>query len=276
MPPEKALRVRVAASMLLLFLLPKTAIADLQALEPLAIAEHIATRVANEGRVGRMHFRLVNSSGAVRERVALMAHSELAELTRIAIYFRSPGAIAGTAFLSHDYALRDDDVWVYLPATERVRRLPASQRGDYFLGTDLTYGDVKSNFKFELSDWVFTQAGHTAVDGKPHYSLQGSVRDSSVAKELGYSSFDAIVDPLTWFPVVIHYSDADGDPLKRIQILEQGLVGGAWTALRFAVDHQQTGHRTEVHFTDMRYEPDLPSGIFDPQELEFGVPEVGF
>lgn len=237
-----------------------------------ALAREILDRPANQGRVGTMNFQLLNAAGRNRTRVAVMAHSESDEQVRVAIYFTAPAAIEGTAFVNHEQGEQVDASWLYLPATERVRRLPNSERGDYFMGTDLTYGDIKDNFKFRLEDWHFTLGEDVQHQGARHAVLLGEARSAALAREMGYSAFMALVDPETLFPVVIEFSDTEGQPLKRVTVEEQGLIGEAWTALRFSVQQHQTGHRTEITFEDMRHVPDLDPRVFEARALAYGVP----
>ena len=247
---------------------------DDDAIDAMALAALIAERPANEGRVGTMNFVLTNGTGVTRERRALMAHADLGDTVRIAIFFEAPAAIRQTAFLSHEHRERADEAWLYLPATERVRRIPASSRGDYFLGTDLTYGDIKDNFRFGLDDWRFSGGLRVEHDGRTLVALHGEIIDADTARETGYSAFSALVDPETLFPVQIDYSDADGVALKRVEVLETERVGGVWTAIRFRVLQHQSGHRTEVFFTDMRHVPELPRRVFEPAALALGVPRI--
>ncbi|MEQ8514659.1 MAG: outer membrane lipoprotein-sorting protein, partial [Chromatocurvus sp.] len=229
--------------------------------EALALAEGIAARPANEGRVGTMHFKLTNSSGSSRSREALMCHSEADEAIRIAIFFTEPAMIRDTAFLSFDHDAREDENWLYLPATQRVRRLPVSDRGDYFMGTDLSYGDIKDDFKFGLEDWVFTDTGEEQVDGIEYRRLEGVAASPDAAAAMGYTRFSELVDAAKGFPVDIVYSDIDKDPVKHIKVHALEQIGGAWTAMAFTVSHLQTGHTTEISFTDMRHRPDLDDSV---------------
>ena len=242
--------------------------------EARALAERIAQRAANEGRVGTMHFTLTNKSGKQRQRVALMAHSDDVDSTRLLISFTAPSALRGTAFVSHQSAQESDETWLFLPATERVRRIPSSQRSDYFLGTDLTYGDIEDNFKFGLDDWYFNSLSSVDYDGRSLPLLSGQVRGTEIAAELGYSAFTAIIDPDTLFPLQIEYQDTDGVALKRVEVMQQQQIGGAWTAMTFCVINHQSQHRTDVRFDDMRYMPDLDTSVFDAQALVFGTPQL--
>ena len=251
-----------------------TAVHGTDGVEADALASLVAERPGNEGRVGTMNFVLTNGSGVTRERRALMAHADQEETVRIAIFFEAPAAIRQTAFLSHEHRERTDEAWLYLPATERVRRIPASSRGDYFLGTDLTYGDIKDNFRFGLEDWRFSGGERAELHGRTVLTLHGEIIDAATARETGYSAFSALVDPETLFPVQIDYIDTDGVALKRVEVTDTERVGGVWTVMRFRVFQHQSGHQTEVFFTDMRHVPDLPDRVFEPSALALGVPRI--
>jgi len=142
--------MKFAIKLALAPILALTIFAAPAASKSLTLAEKVSQRSANEGRVGEMHFSLMDKSGRTRNRVATLVHSDTQDAVKIAIYFTAPAAISETSFLSHDYSEDIDQTWLYLPATDRVRRLPTSDRGDNFMGTDLTYGDVKDNFKFQF------------------------------------------------------------------------------------------------------------------------------
>ncbi|MEM0910901.1 MAG: outer membrane lipoprotein-sorting protein [Pseudomonadota bacterium] len=244
-------------------------------LDALSLAQLVADRPSNEGRVGTMHFRLINSAKRERTREALMAHSDVNNVERIAIFFTQPSMIEETAFLSLNYDEDEDENWLYLPATERVRRLPTSDRGDYFLGTDLTYGDIKDNFKFNISDWDFALEDADAGNHQGNIKvLLGKAKSPEKSEELGYASFRAKIDTSTAFPIWAEYTDVDGELLKKVEVLDIALVGGAQTALHFSAENYQTGHKTIVHFTNMRHVPDLDETIFEPDSLAYGVPDV--
>lgn len=247
-----------------------------QAQDPLSIAQKVERRPANEGRVGTMVFKMVNKAGRERNRKALMAHAEGKDMTKVAIYFTAPAAIEETAFLSYDRPDGGaDENWLYLPATQKVRRLPPSDRGDYFLGTDLTYGDIKDDFKFKTEDWTFIAVRKEMVGERQCYRLEGKAKSDKHAREMGYASFTALIDRQTWFPIEVTYTDVDGEMLKTVRVPEIVDIGGAWTALRFSVQQHQSGHKTYVHFENMRHVPELDATVFDPEALSYGVPAIG-
>jgi hypothetical protein len=239
----------------------------------LQLAELIRNRPANEGRVGNMHFTLRNSSGDERKRSALLIHSEHHEQIKIAIYFTSPAALQDTVFLSHDYELQEDENWLYLPATKRVRRIPSANRGDYFMGTDLTYGDIKDDFKFSSDDWDFSLGAASADTPENHAVLLGVAKNDVKKHELGYGSFYAIIDLNSYFPIELRYTDIDGKPLKEMFVVKQAKVGNAWTAMQFIVKQLQLSHQTEIILEDMRYMSNLPDSLLSADAISYGVPQ---
>lgn len=236
------------------------------------LAEKVASRSANKGRVGFMHFIMRNDAGSERKRSALLVHSQTLTQTKIGIYFTEPAGLRDTSFLSHDNTESSDQNWLYLPATERVRKLPASSRGDYFMGTDLSYGDIKDNFKFALEDWEFSLGEPKIENGKTYYTLNGVSKSNAIKQEMGYASFSAQIDPETWFPIHIEYTDMDNAPLKKVSILALEKIDETWTATHFSVFNSQLSHETEIVISGMQSLPDLPPYLLKAEELPYGAP----
>ncbi len=238
------------------------------------LARQIWDRPAAQGRTGVMHFRLMAKSGSSRDRRAVMLHADRADGMRLAIHFEQPAAIARTAFLTVDKPGRPEDAYLFLPATERVRRIPAAQRGEAFLGTDLSYGDLRDNFRFPPDLWQFSGGETVERGGRRLLVLNGTARTPAEARAMGYGAFRALVDPASLFPVEISFDDREGRPLKRIEVRAVERIGTTWTAMRFVASNLQTGHSTEVHFTDMRDAPGLALSSFAPDRLSDGPPRL--
>jgi len=238
-----------------------------------SLAQSVFSRPTNEGRIAEMNFVLTDDAGRTRSRTAALVHSDKPDAVRIAIFFTAPASIANTAFLSHDYKALTDQTWLFLPATDRVRRLPSSDRGDSFMGTDLSYGDVKDNFKFQLDEWEFSGGADAFRDGERVLQLAGKAT-ATAAQETGYGAFDALIDPVTLFPKEVTYKDIDGDLFKKVRVLELEEIAGAWTATAFTIENLQTGHATAVTLRKVRYEPDLDDALLDADFLDEGAPEL--
>src|SRR5262245_31878585 len=52
--------------------------------------------------------------------------------------FLSPADVQGTGVLVFDHQDRSDDVWIYLPALRRTRRVVSAQRSQAFMGSEFS------------------------------------------------------------------------------------------------------------------------------------------
>ncbi|AOL24680.1 hypothetical protein Ga0102493_11550 [Erythrobacter litoralis] len=230
------------------------------------IARNIAERPNADPRKGTITFTM-RDKGRSRTRAAKMLRTESKATHRLLLAFDTPASIRGTSFLSYDHkaADRTDETWLYLPATSRTRRVPASDRADSFMGTELSYGDVKDSFIFGLADYTFSSAGR-AANGR--YILKGKARDAKTAREIGYGGFTAEVDPATWFPRKIAFTDPAGRKLKTIAVSDLEKVGASWTATDFTVTNHRTGRSTKVTVSGLARASGANERLFDPARLD--------
>ena len=274
------LRSRTAPVLLLCFmagvLVASAERAQAGSLSGLEVATRVAERAEGQAAYRQIRMALTDRRGRVREREALVLkrYEDSEHLTRIT--YLSPKTVRGVAFLSHDYRTsnRADDRWLYLPAARKVRRIPASDRGDYFLGTDFTYEDVQSDLKFEVLDYTFRYEGSRQQEDGVLHNISGEPKTVKIARELGYGAFRATVDGQTWMPLQIEFFDLDGKPLKTILVREVRVVDGIWTAHRVEAVNHQTGHSTVFDYEDVGYPESLPREYFEPATLGRGIPEL--
>lgn len=219
-----------------------------------------------------VEMQLVDSNGRARTREARVLRLRDDNHRLALIVFEEPKSIRETSFLNHDDLSSDQDRrWLFLPATGRVRRLPASERGDYFLGTDFTYADVQSELKFELEDYEFSLDGQSTVGGRDCRVLAGIVRSADVARETGYGGFEACVDEATLIPIQTVFTDPSGRKLKTIRVKTVATYGEMSIATELEAVNERTGHRTVLRYRDVEFPAYLDTALFDPTRLRRGI-----
>ncbi|NJM31871.1 MAG: outer membrane lipoprotein-sorting protein [Limnobacter sp.] len=85
--------------------------------------------------------------------------------------FMSPPDVKGTSTLVVEHLDKDDDIWIYLPALKKTRRLVSNNKKDSFLGTDFSYTDV---IGYTVSDWNYNLLREEEIEGKPCYVINGT------------------------------------------------------------------------------------------------------
>lgn len=78
----------------------------------------------------------------------------------------------------------DDDMWIYLPALKKTRRLVSDNKRDSFVGSDLTFGDLIGH---KPADWTSTLLREETLDGKAVYVIESLPKDEAVKSQTGYS-----------------------------------------------------------------------------------------
>jgi outer membrane lipoprotein-sorting protein len=217
---------------------------------------------------------LIDEGGATRTRVTRSFRRDVAGERRSVLFFESPANLKGTALLTWDDPdpARDDLQWLYLPGLRKSRRVAMSERGRAFLGTDMSFEDMKNETRVSATDYRWSTVGEETVDGAHCLVLEGVPVDDATARELGYGRLRLRVDAETWVPRLAEYADVRGAPLKTVRLGDVRAVQGIWTSHRVEVENLQTGHRTRLEFRDVDYAPALPDDLFTEPALARGAP----
>lgn len=237
------------------------------------IARRINARDDGISVVRDMTMELLDKRGKKRTRKTRSFRKYFETEKRIAIFFQKPRNVRDTAFLTFDYLDdgEEDAQWLYLPALRRVRRISGSDRGDYFMGTDFTYDDIRQDTKVSESDYQRTTLGLGEVDGRPCYIVEGIPSSEDVAEQLGYSRTLSCVDTEIFMVLKSEIWDLQGKALKTIYTRDIRQVQGIWTAHLLEAENHKTGHRTTFVISEVDYQSDLSDDIFTRSALKRGL-----
>ncbi len=237
------------------------------------IARRINARDEGVAVARNLTMHMTDRRGKTRTRETRGFRKYYGDDKRTVIFYLQPKNVKDTAFLTWDYADpdRDDDQWLYLPAMRKVRRISASDRGDYFLGTDLTYEDIKLETRVSMADYTRVTTGEDAVDGHHCYLVEATPVDQATAKELGYGKVEQCVDNKIWMVRRARFWDTRGNLLKTVYFRDIRQVQGIWTQHRIEVKNHKTGHKTLFLFSDVDYRHGVSDELFTREALRRGL-----
>lgn len=252
---------------------PSFALAQEDTRTGLEIMQAVDARDDGEQVSRKIRFELTDRRGNTRVEETVGYRRYFGEEKRTIIFYTEPTNIRGTGFLTFDYPDPgvDDDQWLYLPALRKVRRISASDRGDYFLGTDFTYEEVKKEQKVELSDYDFVRKGEETLDGVATLVVEGVPVSDEIAKELGYSRVVWRVDPAINMSRKSDYYDLNGNHLKTITLESVETIDGVLTATGVFCENHKTGHSTRLQAFDVDYEQQVDERLFSQARLRRGL-----
>lgn len=160
------------------------------------------------------------------------------------IRFRSPAEVKGVAALTHQHPGSNDDSWLYLPASRKVRRISGANKTASFQGTEFTYEDLGQP---ALEDYTWTHLGVDDLgDGRGKAHRVQAVPNSS---DSGYSRIVTWVHVDHWRAERTEYFDRAGEPLKTMESSDWELFHGRWWRPNTMVmSNLQTKKSTEMRF----------------------------
>jgi len=243
-----------------------------QAAEPsgLAIMQAVDNRDDGDDLSETMTQTLIDRNGNQRVRHMVSFRKDYGKDKKMIVFFTEPANIRDTALLTFDYddPAKDDDQWLYLPALKKVRRISAADRGDYFMGTDFTFEDMKQTP--ELTDYHWRLLGSAEVDGHDCWKVEGVPVSDEVMRELGYSRIVQYVRKDIDMTVRVDYWDQAGRELKHLHVSALKQIQGIWSPLKVEMDNVQSHHRTILEFADQRYNTGLKNRLFTQRALKRG------
>lgn len=239
--------------------------------------EHVTASInsRDEGQAVSRKLSIImrDKRGKTRHRETMSFRKYYEAEKRTVIFYLSPKNIKDTAFLTYDYndTEADDNQWLYLPALRKVRRISASDRGDYFLGTDMTYEDIKLETRVSTADFNFKTVGPCEVDGHPGVQIEGTPITDEIARELGYSKTLSCVDSEIWMVRKSQFWNIKGRLLKTIHITNIEQIQGIWTQQNIDVENHKTGHSTAMTFSEVDYQSPVPDDLFTTNAIKRGL-----
>jgi predicted RND superfamily exporter protein len=182
--------------------------------------------------------------------------------------FLEPTDVKGTVSLLIEHSEKDDDIWIYLPSTKKVRRLISSNKKDSFVGTDFSYGDVIGH---KPKEWNHTLVKEEDVDGKPCYVIESTPIDATIKSNTGYSKRINWVQKDTFYTVKGVIYDESGELLKETKFSNYKIADAAkqrYQAFLLEARNVQTEHSTEIRVDESKANVGVKDDYFTTRYME--------
>jgi hypothetical protein len=193
---------------------------------------------------------LINDRGQQRER----RNSGLIKLqpngvdSKLVVKFSAPADIKGTGVLQIEHSDSDDDLWIYLPALKKSRRLVANNKKDSFVGSDFSYGDITLP---KVDQYRHTLLRTERIDDHDCYVVESTPATDGVKANSGYSKRVTWVRTDNFVESKVEYYDLARRLLKTQRIGRHQLIESnksRWLPMYREMTNHQSGHRTTITF----------------------------
>lgn len=243
---------------------------DVQAAaDPRAIMSKWAESRKLAGSEAVVKMSIIAKGGSKRERELTMA-TKLYDggKTEKRIYrFLSPADVKGTGVLVYDYETKADDVWVYLPALRKTRRIVSSQRSKSFMGSEFSYGDLNIP---ELDEYTYKLLGEESVGGASCYKIEVLPKTPAIAKSEGYSKKVFWIEKSNSALRQGHLFDEKGKHFKTLISSNIKQIGGTnkFRAMRMEMKNLSNGRSSVFETKQVQNNPNTKDEYFTTSYLE--------
>ena len=214
-----------------------------------------------ETSVSRARMTIITTSGKERtfEFLTWSRNGGEKKLVR----YVAPSRVKDQATLMLHHA---DDIWMFFPRTNRVRKLATHARKQKMQGSDFSYEDMGSGDAF-ITDYTARRLADERRMEKECFTVE-LLRKPDAG--MTYSRMILHVDKTNFVPVEIEYFD-EKDTSRRIKRLERGDirdVDGIPTPFRSVMFNENDGSSTRMDLLEIEFNKKLPEAMFTERELK--------
>lgn len=214
--------------------------------------------------------RLVTTSrtGRSMSRRLQIVRKQSVQPGKALVRFLDPFDIRGTSMLVIENSDRHDEVFLYLPAFGKVRRVSSAQRFDAFFGTDFSYEDLEPKTSGDYESRII---GADRVEDVPCTLVECRARRGF---ESQYERTVACIDPER---AVILWTDfyLKGRVSKRLVSDPRRIekIGDRWVPFEARISSHTRGSETRLVTESYELRDSIPDSLFTAPNLELGDSE---
>ncbi|MFH1717761.1 MAG: outer membrane lipoprotein-sorting protein [Planctomycetota bacterium] len=175
------------------------------------------------------------------------------------VYFQRPADVRKMVYLVHKHAevKKDDDRWLYMPALSLVKRIAAGDKRTSFVGSDFLYEDVSGRSLEEDT--------HELIKTTDEVFVVKNVPKQPDTVEFNY--YNVSIDRKTYVPAKMEFFDKEDKLYRVIESRKVEKIQDFYTVVQSVVSNLKTGSKTEMAFSDVRYNLGLDENIFTERYL---------
>ena len=184
------------------------------------------------------------------------------------IKFLSPADVKGTGLLTFDYEDKDDDMWLFMPALRKTRRIVSSEKAKSFMGSEFSYADMTPP---SIDDFSYQQLDDKDVNGTPCWQIQLTPKDEEIADENGFSRKIVFVGKSDYVIRKALVYDFENELLKELSVKDVKEIdtkNHKSRPVHLLMENLQNGRKSIIKIDKIVFSPDVKDEYFTTRFLE--------
>jgi len=179
------------------------------------------------------------------------------------VRYLEPTRIKGQAILMLNNA---DDIWMFNPRTQRVRKMATHAKKQKMQGSDFSYEDMGGGDMF-TKDYSAKRVADEKKEELDCYKLE-LIPNECIS--VSYSKLVLWIVKENFVPIVIDYYDENA-PDRVLKTLIQSdikVIDGLHTAMKFVMINRNDNTQTEMEMLEIKFNIELEDSMFTERELK--------
>jgi hypothetical protein len=184
--------------------------------------------------------------------------------------FMEPADVKGTGFLTFEYqaAGKDNDMWIYMPALRKIRRVVSSEKAKSFMGSEFTNSDITPP---KLEEYTYKLLAAENLNDEECWKIESVPATAAVADQYGYSKKIGWVSKSNYVNLKTEFYNAEGKLAKRIvtnKIMMLDKEKGLYQASDVVMTNLLNGRMSQFVTEKCVLNPDIKDDIFTTDNLK--------
>lgn len=176
------------------------------------------------------------------------------------ILVKSPARDKGIAFLK-----RRNEIWNWMPALERVIKLPPSMMSQSWMGTDFTNDDLVKESSV-VDDYNHRLVGDTTIAGRPCHIIELIPKPGAAVV---WGRLILCIDKKDLLELHTRFYDEEGILTNTMNSYDIKIMDGRLIPTRFEmIPADKINHRTEMIYKTVKYNRTIPDAFFTPEKMK--------
>ena len=224
----------------------------------LAGSESISTLSINDGKGNQ---RVRKFSSAQRTDASK-------KVTKTVMRFLEPADVKGTGILTFDWEDKDDDMWLYMPALRKIRRIVSSEKTKNFMGSEFTNSDIT---KPSIAEYTYKMLGSESIGDVECWKMEIMPATKEISNEYGYSKKVSWIGKTDYTARKNEFYDLDGRLLKvmmteKVKLLDD--KNKKYQPVDITMDNKQNGRSSRFIIEKVIFNPNVKEEYFTTDYLE--------
>jgi hypothetical protein len=222
------------------------------------IMTKVDTRTEPQDLTATITMNLIDSKNQSRQR--LLKTYRFGDDKQI-MWFLEPADVKGSSFLRISHDDQDDDMWLYLPAFGKVKRIASHAKKGSFMGTDFTFEDLGER---KLKEYRYTLLKEEEFNAQACWVIE-SLPQKGVNTD--YAKIVSWIWKDDFFAVKEEFYDRAG-VLMKVKTVELTELKPYWVIKQMTMEDLKAIHKTEMIFDQIQVDTGLDEKIFDTNSLK--------